>query len=156
MFPENDTFVAKEEKHWLFLALLVNVATAQQIPEPPAEGLRDWMWKQSHTHSALPCAALPCAALAASTEWTTCWGNAEELTETSLKRWTGSYSMSLVMKKSLATARRVISGMEKMSMNCFTFGPCEQEEVIIYFRDARYYRPMLAVKFNIGYSVKIE
>lgn len=48
------------------------------------------------------------------------------LTETSLKRCTGSYSMSLVMKKSLATAIKVISGMEKMSMNCFTFGPCVQ------------------------------
>lgn len=31
--------------------------------------------------------------------------------------------MSLVMKKSFATAKRVISGMEKMSMNCLTFGP---------------------------------
>lgn len=32
--------------------------------------------------------------------------------------------MSFVMKKSFATAKRVISGMEKISMNCFTFGPC--------------------------------
>lgn len=52
-----------------------------------------------------------------------------KLTETSLNKWTGSYSMSFVMKKSFATAKRVISGMEKMSMNCFTFGPCDGEYI---------------------------
>lgn len=44
--------------------------------------------------------------------------------------------MLLVMKKSFATAKRVISGMEKMSMNCFTFGPCDRKHILmldIYF-----------------------
>ncbi len=59
------------------------------------------------------------------------WDSGGKLTETSLNRWTGSYSMSLVMKKSFATARRVISGMENMSMNCFTFGPCDGKYILI-------------------------
>lgn len=39
--------------------------------------------------------------------------------------------MSLVMKKSLATAKRVISGMENMSMNCFTFGPFDRKYILM-------------------------
>lgn len=41
--------------------------------------------------------------------------------------------MSLVMKKSFATAKRVISGMEKISMNCFTFGPCGGKKCKLMF-----------------------
>lgn len=36
------------------------------------------------------------------------------------------------MKKSFATAKRVISGMEKMSMNCFTFGPCDRKYISMF------------------------